>query len=284
MHGRTDDPWADLIARRDLLAGATAMGWAAATGPLAATAIVTPADGLDVGWIEFPADAGFRMRAYRARPRGARQAPAVMVAPEIFGLHEWIQDIVRRLALHGFHAAAPDLFQRFGDASRIADLRTLMDSVVAQVPDAQVMADLDRLADFLARDGADVKRLGLTGFCWGGRITWLYAAHTPRLFAGVAWYGRLDGERTSRQPRHPIDVAGALKAPILGLYGMRDRGIPVEDVKRMNERLQAAGGRSVIRLFEADHGFLADYRATYSEAASKAAWPLAVRWLKTGRA
>lgn len=266
--------------RAALAGGAASLGYALAARPVSASAITTPADGLEAGMVRFPASGGFRMEAYRARPAGRTGLPVILVVQEIFGLHEWIQDIVRRLAHEGFYALAPDLFAREGDATKVADLQTLVRDIVSKVPDAQVMADLDAAAAFAGSDGGDARRLGVTGFCWGGRITWLYAAHNPGLGAGVAWYGRLTGEATARQPRHPIDVAPALRAPVLGLYGSLDRGIPVADVERMNEALKAAASPSVIRLFEADHGFLADYRPSYSEAASKVAWPLARDWFR----
>ncbi|WP_448579434.1 dienelactone hydrolase family protein, partial [Thermaurantiacus sp.] len=263
--------------------GVAALGYALAAQPVAASAITTPADGLDTAWLNFPANDGFSMRAYRARPQGARNAPLLIVVQEIFGLHEWILDVTRRFALHGFHAIAPDLFGRYGDATKVSDIKTLRDTIISRVADAQVMADLDSLVSFGVKDGGDAKRLGITGFCWGGRITWLYAAHSPRLFSGVAWYGRLVGEPSAMTPKHPIDLVGELKAPVLGLYGTADKGIPVEDVKRMNAALKEAGKASEIRLFEADHGFLADYRPSFSESAAKAAWPMAIGWLKTRR-
>ena len=281
-----DENWVRMggLSRRAALSGgAAALGYALAAQPVAASAITTPADGLDAGWLEFPAGDGFSMRAYRARPRGAKNAPLLIVVQEIFGVHEWIQDVTRRFALHGFHAIAPDLFQRYGDATKVTDIKTLRETIISRVSDAQVMADLDALVPFGVKDGGDAKKLGITGFCWGGRITWLYAAHSPRLFAGVAWYGRLVGEPSAINPRHPIDAVTELKAPVLGLYGTQDRGIPVEDVKRMNAALAAAGKRGEIRLFEADHGFLADYRPSFSESAAKAAWPMAVDWLRKGR-
>jgi carboxymethylenebutenolidase len=204
-----------------------------------------------------------------------------MVVPEIFGLHEWIRDVTRRFARAGYHAIAPDLFQRQGDATKVADIKTLVETIVSKVPDAQVMADLDRLVAFGTKDGGDPNRLAITGFCWGGRITWLYANHNPRLKAGVAWYGRLTGQPNPLQPRHPIDVAGALKAPVLGLYGDLDRGIPVADVEKMNAALRAARDASVIRLFKgADHGFLADYRPSYDPTAAREGWADALKWFQ----
>lgn len=278
-----DENWVRMsgVSRRAALGGgAMALGYALAARPLSSTAIQTPADGLDVGMLRFPAGAGFRMNAYRAKPAGGKARPVVLVVQEIFGLHEWIRDVTRRFAAAGFYAIAPDLFQRYGDATKVADIRRLRDTIVGKVADADVMADLDALTAFAATDGGNARRLGITGFCWGGRIVWLYAAHNPQLKAGVAWYGRLTGEVTAMTPRHPIDVAGQLKAPVLGLYGTRDRGIPVADVEAMNAALKAARKRSEIRLFDADHGFLADYRPSFSPTAAPLAWSQALAWLR----
>jgi carboxymethylenebutenolidase len=271
------------VSRRAALGGgAAALGFALAAQPVAATRIETGPEGLTEGMLTFPASAGFTMNAYRAKPaaRGAR--PVVLVVQEIFGLHEWIRDISRRLAHLGYYAIAPDMFQRQGDPTKIADIQTLVREIVSKVPDAQVLADLDAAAAFAGTDGGDAARLGITGFCWGGRITWLYAAHSPAVKAGVAWYGRLKGEASALQPRHPIDVAGALRAPVLGLYGGRDRGIPVPDVEAMQSALEAANPSSRIFLYpDADHGFLADYRPSFDPQASEKAWAEMRGWFGT---
>jgi carboxymethylenebutenolidase len=171
------------------------------------------------------------------------------------------------------------MYQRQGDPTKAPDIQTLFKTIVSQVPDAQAMADLDAAAAFAATDGGDARRLGITGFCWGGRITWLYAAHNPKLKAGVAWYGRLVGQPTDLQPTYPIDVSARLKAPVLGLYGERDKGIPLADVEKMNDALKAAGSKSHIQVFAgADHGFLADYRPSFHEAAARAGWANATGW------
>lgn len=272
------------VSRRAALGGGmAALGYALAAQPVRADRAFTPTDGLEEGMVQFEASDGLRMNAYRARPRGKRghDAPVVLVMQEIFGLHEWIRDVTRRLAHAGYYAIAPDMYQRQGDPTKVSDIQTLFRTIVSKVPDAQVMADLDAAAAYAGRHGGDAKRLGITGFCWGGRVTWLYAHHNPALKAGVAWYGRLVGEPSDLQPRHAIDVAGALKAPVLGLYGTLDKGIPLADVERMNAALKAAGSPSHIRLFEnADHGFLADYRPSYNAAAAKAAWADALGWFK----
>ena len=268
------------VSRRAALGGgAAALGYALAAQPISAGAITTPADGLDEGMISFPASGGFTMNAYRAKPKGRKNAPVILVVQEIFGVHAWIQDITRRLAAQGYYAIAPDMYQRQGDPTRAPDIQTLFKTIVSQVPDAQVMADLDAAAAFAATDGGNASRLGITGFCWGGRITWLYAAHNPKLKAGVAWYGRLVGQPSELQPAHPIDVAARLHAPVLGLYGELDKGIPLADVEKMTAALKAAGSKSRIEVFPgADHGFLADYRPSFHEAAAKAGWADATEW------
>ena len=268
------------VSRRAALGGgAAALGYALAAQPISAGAITTPADGLDEGMISFPASGGFTMNAYRAKPKGRKNTPVILVVQEIFGVHAWIQDIVRRFAAQGYYAIAPDMYQRQGDPTKAPDIQTLFKTIVSQVPDAQAMADLDAAAAFAATDGGDARRLGVTGFCWGGRITWLYAAHNPKLKAGVAWYGRLVGQASELQPTYPIDVAARLKAPVLGLYGELDKGIPLADVEKMNTALKAANSKSHIKVFAgADHGFLADYRPSFHEAAAKAGWADATGW------
>lgn len=277
-----EENWVALsgVQRRALLGGgAAALGYALAARPVAASTITTPADGLVAGMVEVPAG-DIAMRAYRARPEGRRRAPVLLVVPEIFGLHEWIQDVTRRFARAGWYAIAPDPFQRQGDPTQVADMKTLVSTIIAKVPDAQVMADLDRTLAFAAGDGGNADKPGITGFCWGGRITWLYAAHNPRLKAGVAWYGRLTGATNALQTSQPIALVDRLKAPVLGLYGTRDKGIPVSDVEQMNDALKAVKSKSVIRLFDADHGFLADYRPSYDAAAAAAAWADALAWFR----
>jgi len=267
------------VNRRAALAGsAAALGYALAAQPVSAAAAKTPSEGLVEGMLTFPAG-DIAMNAYRARPAGRKNAPVVLVVQEIFGIHEWIRDTTRRFAHAGYYAIAPDMFQRQGDPTKAPDIKTLFETIVSKVPDAQVMADLDRAAAFAGTDGGNAKKLGITGFCWGGRITWLYANHNPALKAGVAWYGRLVGPPTVLQPKNPIDVAAALKAPVLGLYGALDKGIPVSDVEKMNAALKAAKDPGFIRLFEgADHGFLADYRPSFNEPAATEGWADALKW------
>ena len=274
------------LSRRDaLVAGTAASGFALAVQPVAAATISTPSDGLDEGLVSFAAS-DRAMPAYRAKPKGKSNLPIVIVVQEIFGLHEWIKDVTRRFARAGFYAIAPDYYVRQGDATQIADIQTLFKNIVSKVPDAQVMSDTDAAAAFAAKDGGDAKRLGITGFCWGGRITWLYAAHNPRLKAGVAWYGRLrpaaNAAPSPLQPFHPIDVAARLKAPVLGLYGENDSGISLDSVDAMLEALKKAKSKSDISVYPgAEHGFFADYRPSYSEADSRDAWMKALGWFST---
>jgi carboxymethylenebutenolidase len=222
------------------------------------------------------------MPAYRAMPANGRNLPTILVIQEIFGVHEHIKDICRRLAKLGYLAVAPELYARQGDVSKMLDAQEIFSKVVSKVPDAQVMADLDATADWAGKSGkGDIKRLGITGFCWGGRIVWLYAAHTPRLKAGVAWYGRLAGDKSELQPEHPIDVAGKLKAPVLGLYGGADPGIPMETIEKMRKALKAANSPSEIVVYpDTPHGFHADYRPSYRKEAAQDGWKKMMEWFK----
>jgi carboxymethylenebutenolidase len=276
-----DERGGRLTRREFVVSGALAAGLAGytlAAGPVRAEAIRTPAEGLDAGPVEIPA--GDRaIPAYRARPQGAAAAPVVLVVQEIFGLHEYIRDVCRRLAHAGYLAVAPDLYVRHGDVTKLASIDAIR-PIVAKVPDAEVMRDLDAAAAWAAAEaGGDAGRLAITGFCWGGRIVWLYAAHNPKLRAGVAWYGRLVGEAIDTTPRHPIDVAGALHAPVLGLYGGDDPGIPPDTVEKMRAALAEAGGRSRIEVFPgAPHGFHADYRPSYRREAAEDGWRQMLAW------
>jgi carboxymethylenebutenolidase len=267
------------VSRRAAITGSAAIiGYALAAQPVSATTITTSADGLDAGMVAFTTG-DIRMNAYRAKPKGQRNLPTIIVVQEIFGLHEWVRDIVRRLAKAGYYAIAPDLYQRQGDATKVADIQKLFTEIVSKVPDAQVMSDLDALTMFVGGDGGNSAKIGITGFCWGGRITWLYAAHNPKVKAGVAWYGRVIGKPTTLQPGNPIDDAVRIKPPVLGLYGALDKGIPVADLEKMKAALAAAKSRSSITIYpSADHGFLADYRPSYNEAAAKDGWAAALKW------
>lgn len=257
----------DSLDRRSFVTTALAGGFAAATLPISATTLTTDTAGLIAGEVQIPVADG-EIPAYFARPAAAGAWPVVLVVQEIFGVHEHIRDICRRLAKRGAFAIATELFARQGNPATVVDRQALMRDIVAKVPDQQVMQDLDASVAWARAQGARGK-LGITGFCWGGRITWLYAAHSPELAAGVAWYGRLVGQPNDLQPKHPIDVAAVLRAPVLGLYAGEDAGIPLSTVEQMQLALQAAGvsdaaKASSIRVYpQAQHGFYADYRAAY---------------------
>ena len=271
------------IRRRTALQSALGLGYAAAAAPLMAqTAVATPADGLDAGRIHYTVD-GFQVPAYRAAPTGKTHLPVVLVVQEIFGVHEYIADICRRLARAGYLAIAPELYARQGDASQYGEMAKLMSELVAKVPDAQVMADLDGALAWAGQYGGDPARSAITGFCWGGRITWLYAAHGP-VKAGVAWYGRLVGSATALTPRHPVDIAAQLKAPVRGLYGGQDGGIPLDTIDKMKAALAqgsaAAKASEFVVYPDAPHAFHADYRPSYRKAAAEDGWAQALAWFK----
>jgi carboxymethylenebutenolidase len=272
------------INRRQLLrlgaGGALAAGFALAARPIAAGTIVTPEKGLTAGEVDVPIKGG-KMRAYRAHPESGGPFPIVLVVHEIFGVHEYVRDVCRRLAQTGYLAVAPDLFSRQGDPTKLADVGEIMTKVVAKVPDRQVLSDLDASLAWSRGSGkGDVSRVGITGFCWGGRIVWLYCDYNPTLKAGVAWYGRLTGASSDLTPKFPLDVAASLRVPILGLYGGADAGIPLETVERMRSALAAAGGTSEIVVYDgAPHGFHADYRESYRKEAAEDGWRRLVEWL-----
>jgi len=266
--------------RRDFVMTTLATGFAYAVQPVAAqTQITTDTHGLTAGEVKVPTGDG-EMPAYRAMPAGGRNLPTVLVVQEIFGVHEHIKDIARRFAKLGYLAVAPELYARQGDVSKMESIDEIR-PVVAKVPDAQVLSDLDAAAQWAARHGGDPAKLGITGFCWGGRIVWLYAAHNPALKAGVAWYGRVEGAGTALQPKNPIELVKDLKAPVLGLYGGADAGIPNEGVDRMRAALKAAGKPSEIHTYpDTPHGFLADYRPSYRKEAAEDGWKRLLAWLR----
>jgi len=269
--------------RRTVLQSAAGLGYATAAAPLMAqTAIATPADGLDTGRIHYTVD-GFQVPAYRAAPAGKTGLPVVLVVQEIFGVHEYIADVCRRLARAGYLAIAPELYARQGDATQYGEIAKLMSELVAKVPDAQVMADLDGALAWAGQHGGDTARAAITGFCWGGRITWLYAAHGP-VKAGVAWYGRLVGNATALTPKHPVDIATQLKAPVRGLYGGQDGGIPLDTIDKMKGVLAqgsaAAKASEFVVYPDAPHAFHADYRPSYRKAAAEDGWAQALAWFK----
>ncbi len=272
------------FSRRRFVRGSLGTGFAAAVLPVTAQSVVkTDAEGLLVGEVTIPVG-DFKMPAYRAAPAGRAHAPVVLLVSEIFGVHEHIADVARRFAKRGYFTVAPELFVRQGDAGSYGEVSKLLAEVVDKVPDAQAMGDLDAAATWAQAQGADASKLAVTGFCWGGRITWLYASHSPRVKAAVAWYGRLVGTSNGLMPRHPIDLAGELKAPVLGLYGGQDGGIPVATVDRMKAALatgSAAARRSEIVVYpDAPHAFHADYRPSYRQAAAEDGWQRCLAWFK----
>lgn len=256
-----------------------ANGFAAAVQPVQAqTVISTDAQGLEVGEVSIPVHDG-SIAAYRARPAGGTRLPTVVLVHEIWSVHEYFRDLCRRLAQAGYLAVAPDLYGRQGNVSE-ADIDAVR-AIVARVPDAQVMVDLDATVAWAGANGGDVTRLGVTGFCWGGRITWMYAAHSPGVKAAVAWYGPLAKPATPLSPRHPVDVAPELKVPVLGLYAGADAGIPNDTVDRMRAALRAAGSRSEIVSYpDMPHGFHADYRPTYRREAAEDGWKRMLEWFR----
>ena len=275
------DPPAQDLSRRAFIAAAAGSGFAAAVQPVTAQTVKTDAEGLTAGTVTIPAG-DFKLPAYRAMPQGKTGLPVLLVVSEIFGVHEHIADVARRFAKLGYLAIAPELFVRQGDAKAITDIPKLMAEVVSKVPDAQVMGDLDACVAWAGANGGDLARLGLTGFCWGGRIVWLYDAHNPAVKAGVAWYGRLVGAPTALQPTNPIDVAGHLNAPVLGLYGGADTGIALDTVDKMKAALgagNAAARQSEFVVYpDTPHAFHADYRPGYRPAAAADGWQRCVAW------
>jgi carboxymethylenebutenolidase len=205
----------------------------------------------------------------------------VLVISEIFGVHEHIADVARRFAKQGYLALAPELFVRQGDAGKYPSIAELIEKVISKVPDAQVMSDLDAVVAWAKTNGGNTEKLAITGFCWGGRITWMYAAHNPKVKTGAAWYGRLVGAPTPLSPQNPIDIAASVKAPILGLYGAKDSGIPVETVEQMKAALAKAGNQSEFVVYpNSGHAFHADYRPSYVEADAKDGWSRCLAWFK----
>jgi carboxymethylenebutenolidase len=279
------------LSRRNALK-ATATGAALGTTfalsvhPLQAqTMITTPADGLTAGVVKVKTKDGKEMDAYRAMPASGQAFATILVVQEIFGVHAHIADLCRRFAKAGYYAIAPELYFRQGDPKAITDMQALLREIVSKVPDEQVMGDLDATVDFAKGEGkADTAKLGITGFCWGGRIVWLYAAHSAALKAGVAWYGRVVGDSTPTTPKHPVDIAKDLKAPVLGLYGGADTGIPNDTVDRMRAALKAgspAAQKSQIDTYpDTPHAFNADYRPSYRKEQAEDAWKKALAWFK----
>jgi carboxymethylenebutenolidase len=272
------------------VAGAAAtslgVGFVAAADPVLAAAIETDFKGIKAGEQMIPVGS-FQLPAYVSRPEKAKgNLPIVIVVSEIFGVHEYIADVTRRFAKLGYLAIAPEFFVRAGDPNAYGTVADILTNIVAKTPDAQVLNDLQAALVWAGKNGGDLKRVGVTGFCWGGRITWL-SATLPQVKAGVAWYGRLVGEKTEGNPRHPVELAADLKAPVLGLYGGADAGISLESVDQMRAALAQAAAKnpaakaSVIEVYpDAPHAFHADYRASYREGPAKDGWEKCIAWFK----
>ena len=267
--------------RREFVVTMLASGFALSVQPVSAQTITTDDTGLTAGEVKVPTKDG-QIPAYCALPVTGGPFPIVLVVQEIFGVHEHIQDLCRRLAKAGYLAVAPKLYARQGDVSRLKDVGEILTTVVSKVPDAQVMSDLDATVEWAGGTGqADASRLAITGFCWGGRITWLYCAHNPRVRAGVAWYGRLVGQTSALMPQNPIDLAPSLKVPVLGLYGGADQGIPVQSVDEMRAALSRGMSGSELTIYpDAPHGFNADYRPSYRKGAAEDGWKRMLAWFK----
>ncbi len=286
MNQKTQSSRRNFIKTSAIGATAIGVGFVAASEPVMAAAIETDFSGLKVGEQMIPVGS-FQMPAYVSRPEKAKGSlPIIIVASEIFGVHEYIADVTRRFAKLGYLAIAPEFFTRAGDPNTYGTTAEIQKNIVAKTPDAQVLNDLQAALVWAGKNGGDLKRVGVTGFCWGGRITWL-SATLPQVRAGVAWYGRVIGEKTEGNPRHPVDIAADLKAPVLGLYGGADAGISLESVEQMRAALAEAAPKnpaakaSMIEVYpDTPHAFHADYRATYREGPAKDGWEKCIAWFK----
>jgi carboxymethylenebutenolidase len=271
------------LSRRGFVVTSIATGFAAAAGPVAAqTVIKTDTAGLDAKEIKIPTKDG-DIPGYVAMPAQGSSFPVVLVVQEIFGVHEHIQDLCRRLAKVGYLAVAPELNARQGDPRKYSmqEIPKLISEVFSKISDSQVLSDLDATAEWAAKNKGNAERLAITGFCWGGRVVWLYAAHSPKLKAGVAWYGRVVGTSNAMTPKNPIDLVNEMKAPVLGLYGGKDQGIPNDTVQMMESELKKAGKKAEIVIYpEAPHGFNADFRGTYRKEAAEDGWKRMLAWFK----
>jgi carboxymethylenebutenolidase len=282
----TSENFSPVASRRQVLVHTLSTGFALAVTPVSASALTTDSAGLEAGEVKIATAAG-DIPGYRAlplKPKG--KLPVVLVVHEIFGVHEHIKDVCRRFAKAGYYAIAPELFVRQGDVSKLTDFKEISSKVVSKVPDAQVFADLNATIAFAKREPhADISKLAITGFCWGGRIVWLYAAQQPALKAAVAWYGKITGEKDDLHPRFPVDVVASLKVPVLGLYGGKDQGIPLDTVQQQAQALaassNAAAKASSIHIYpEAGHAFYADYRPSFHKESAEDGWKRTLDWFK----
>ncbi|MEG4814687.1 dienelactone hydrolase family protein [Microcoleus sp. K5-D4] len=271
----------DLTRRQFIIVTALSAGFTLAVHPIATAVINTDAAGLIAGEVKIPVKDG-SIPAYRAMPASGSNFPVILVIQEIFGVHAHLQDICRRLAKLGYLAIAPEMFARQGDVSKLTEVQEIISKVVSKVPDAQVMSDLDATVEWAQKSGkGNTNKLGITGFCWGGRIVWLYSSHNPKVKAGVAWYGRVVGNSTDLTPKQPIDIAASLKVPVLGLYGGKDQSIPNDTVEKMREVLKTGSSGSEIVLYpDAPHAFNADYRPSYRKKEAEDGWKRMQDWFK----
>jgi carboxymethylenebutenolidase len=274
--------------RRQAIQRFLGVGYVLASSPvMSQSAIKTSAVGLSTQEVMIQRD-GFKFPVYVARPEGQGNLPVMLVVSEVFGVHEYIADVARRFAHAGYCAIAPELFARQGDPGEYAQLSKLLAEVVDKVPDEQVMADLDACVQWAQEQGFNVSRLGINGFCWGGRIAWLYAAHQKKLKAAVAWYGRTTGAHSSLTPAHPLERLANLSAPVLGLYGAQDASIPLSVINDFQAKLALVGQSGVQSALQSrlviypdvGHAFHADYRATYNPVAAQDGWSKTLDWFK----
>ncbi len=288
------EKWVDMsgVSRRTVLktgiaAGVAGLGYAAVTQPIQAqTVITTSTEGLTAGMVTVKSKDGKDMPAYRAMPARGTGFGTILVCEEIFGINEHIADICRRFAKAGYYAIAPEIYFRYGDPKPMTDFQQIIREIVSKTSDAEIMGDFDSAAEFAKGEGkADMAKLGVTGFCFGGRVTWMYSAHNPAIKAGVAWYGRLVGQASANNPKHPVDIAKDLKGPVLGLYGGQDQGIPLDTVEKMKEALKAAGtpaaSKSMFHVYpDAPHAFLADYRPSFRKETAEDGWKRCLEWFR----
>ena len=268
------------FSRRGFVMTSLASGFTLAAGPVSADAIVTDTNGLTAGEVKVPTADG-AMPAYRAMPATGGPFPTVLVIQEVFGVHEWVKDMCRRFAKAGYFAIAPALYARQGDPSKYTDTAKLLADIVSKVSTDQVMSDLDATVIYAKSTGkADTAKLGVTGFCWGGFATWMYAAHQPALKAAVAFYGP-PRKISDLIPQNPADIAGDVHCPVLALYGGQDKSITPEEIQKRDDVCKAAGKTCESKVYpDAQHGFMADYRPSYNADAAKDGWAMALAWFK----
>ena len=270
------------LTRRVVVKASLSVGFCAAVPPVMAQVIATPADGLVAGEVKIPVG-DTDIPAYRAMPDHGGPFPTLLVVHEAFGVHEHIKDVCRRFAKLGYLAVAPALYAREGDVSKLSNINEILTTVVSKVPEPQVASDLDATVAWAKSSGkGDTTRLGIAGFCWGGRQVWLYAAHNPALKAAVAWYGPLQRPKAANTPANPVDLVSQLKVPVLGLYGGADAGIPVAQVEALREALKSAGKPCEIVIYpDTPHAFFADYRPSYRPDQAKDGWSRLQAWFKS---